>query len=160
MPEKSTSVAAIESSAAKPSCDKAASCQGRCKKPCADKSAKLVSISKDEAGQPTQPLAPLRIKHIRPALVIGDEAELRSHTGGLTVAYRETFSGQYIELATAVCSRADVYNRRLGVKIATERFNAGARITLPTLGLRSDAAIERLLRDYFTAYISSDDLTD
>ena len=154
MTEKSTSVPAIES----PEPAATGPCAGNCKSPCGSKRAKVVAISRATNAQPTQPVAPLRIKHIRPAVVIDDETELRAHTGGLTVAYRETFSGQYIELATAVCSRTDVYNRRMGAKIATERFNAGARIMLPTLGMRSDAAVERLLREYFTAYISSDEL--
>ena len=155
MPKKSTAMPVIESTDSTTACSNNKSCAGTCKTPCLSKRPKVEAITRAVIEQPVKPL---RIKHIRPAIVIDDEAELRSHNGGLTVAYRESFSGQDIEVATAVCSRTDGYNRKLGATLATERFNAGARIMLPTLGMGGDAAIERLLRNYFTAYISSEDL--
>lgn len=54
---------------------------------------------------------------------------------GITVVYRPRRSKNHtIELATAICSEGDSFNRRIGAELALDRFVSGERTQLPPVG--------------------------
>jgi hypothetical protein len=51
--------------------------------------------------------------------------------GGMSVAYNWKRGDTFIEVATAVCSKQDLFNRKVGNKLATDAFNDGKTIRVP-----------------------------
>ena len=72
------------------------------------------------------------------------------HTGGMTVAYRQLEGDSFVEIATAICSEKDVYDRKVGTILAVEQFDNLRRIRVPLFGAHPADAIEHLFRDYLT----------
>lgn len=67
---------------------------------------------------------------------------------GVTVVYRPRRSKNHtIELATAICSEGDSFNRRIGAELALDRFVSGERTQLPPVGRGTDDS--NTLRTYF-----------
>lgn len=80
----------------------------------------------------------LRIKHVR---------DLYGN-GGITVVYRQQKNNTVIELATAVCSAKDQYNKKIGRILATERFANGQVIQVPLRrGFNSADVISLMFRE-------------
>lgn len=52
-------------------------------------------------------------------------------SNGITVAYRRNTRGKSIEIATAVCSKHDQYNKRIGKQLAVARFFNGQYNIIP-----------------------------
>jgi hypothetical protein len=63
----------------------------------------------------------LRIKHVRD--IYG--------SGGVAVVYRRQKKNSFIELSTAICSKKDQYNKKIGRILATESFERGEVIRVP-----------------------------
>lgn len=91
----------------------------------------------------------ISIKHFRLTLVT-PEADMGSHTGGLTVAYRKLSTDSFVEIATAICSRHDVYSRKVGTALAVEQFANMRRIRVPAFDGSPSEVVEALFRDYTT----------
>jgi hypothetical protein len=72
------------------------------------------------------------------------------HNGGMTVAYRQLESDSFVEIATALCSDKDVYDRKVGTILAVEQFDNQRRIRVPLFGAHPADAIEHLFRGYLT----------
>lgn len=56
---------------------------------------------------------------------------LKRPSNGITIAYRRNTRGKSVEIATAVCSKHDQYNKRIGKQIAVARFMNGQSINVP-----------------------------
>jgi len=104
----------------------------------------------------------ITVKHFRlhvltPPAHLHDTPHLvASHTGGITVAYRQLKTDSFIEVATALCSDRDIYDRKIGTTLAVEQFMNLRRIRVPSFGADPAAAIEQLFRGY-TTFIDQDD---
>ncbi len=97
----------------------------------------------------------ISIKHFRLSIVT-PTSELGSHTGGITVAYRQLRTDSFVEIATAICSKHDIYNRKVGTVLAVEQFVNMRRIRVPAFGNNPSEVVEALFRDY-TTFISLED---
>lgn len=73
-----------------------------------------------------------------------------AHNGGMTIAYRQLEGDSFIEIATALCSDKDVYDRKVGTILAVEQFDNQRRIRVPLFGAHPADAIEHLFRGYLT----------
>lgn len=91
----------------------------------------------------------LRTKHFRMALAT-PVGELVNQYGGMTVVYRQRENTSFVEVATAICSEKDLFNRKVGATLAVERFLAGQFITVPAYGMTADQVMEVLFRDLVT----------
>lgn len=72
------------------------------------------------------------------------------HQGGMTVAFRKLETDSFVEIATAICSEKDVYDRKVGTILAVEQFDNQRRIRVPLFGARPADAVEHLFRNYLT----------
>lgn len=90
----------------------------------------------------------ITIQHLRLRAIVPG-ALLTSHTGGMTVAYRHG-NDSFVEIATAICSEQDVYNRKVGTIVAVEQFHNHRRIRIPLFGAHPVDAIEHLFGGYLT----------
>ena len=61
--------------------------------------------------------------------------------GGMTVVYRKLKTNSFIEVATSICSKRDLYCRKLGKQLAVNNFFDGKIIHLPLSGNYPDQAI-------------------
>jgi hypothetical protein len=91
----------------------------------------------------------IKILHMRLHAVV-PEGIVASHTGGLTVAYRQLETDSFVEIATAICSEKDVYDRKVGTILAVEQFDNQRRIRVPLFGAHPTEAIEHLFGAYLT----------
>jgi hypothetical protein len=64
----------------------------------------------------------LRILHIQ-NVILG---------GGVTIVYRRLFGNSFIEFSTAICSKNDQYNKKIGRILATESFERGEIVRIPS----------------------------
>jgi hypothetical protein len=78
-------------------------------------------------------------------------ASLRSHNGGISVAWREKSSNTFIEVATAICRQDEGFNHKLGTLVAVEQFIAGHVIRVPTFGLPGKEVVEAMFGGLVTA---------
>jgi hypothetical protein len=91
----------------------------------------------------------ITIQHLRLHAIL-PEGVVASHTGGITVAYRKLETDSFVEIATAICSEKDVYDRKVGTILAVEQFDNQRRIRVPLFGAHPTDAIEHLFRGYLT----------
>lgn len=96
----------------------------------------------------------ITIQHFR-LQTIAPEGFLASHTGGITVAFRQLNTDSFVEVATSLCSEKDVYDRKVGTILATEQFANMRRIRIPLFGAHPADAIEHMFRGY-TTFIDQD----
>lgn len=89
------------------------------------------------------------IVHLRQQ-AIQDGELFGSHTGGITVAYRKEKNVSYMEIATAICSDKDIYDRKRGTVVAVEQFANLRRIRVPLFGAHPADAVEHLFSGYLT----------
>lgn len=73
----------------------------------------------------TQP-SKLRVLHLRYHTDCGIDLY-----GGMTVAYQWQRGDTYIDIATAICSKQDLFNRKVGNKLATDAFYDNRTIRVP-----------------------------
>jgi len=74
--------------------------------------------------------------------------------GGMTIAYKKSSrykSGRMVEVAVAVCSPEDTFSRKIGTKIALEKFFLEQVIELPLLGSYTEENISWAVKQAFTA---------
>lgn len=89
------------------------------------------------------------IQHMR-LDVVSPEGLSSLHRGGMTIAYRQLETDSFVEIATAICSEKDVYDRKVGTILAVEQFDNLRRIRVPLFGEAPADAIEHLFRGYLT----------
>jgi hypothetical protein len=80
----------------------------------------------------------------------GPDGVFGLHHGGMTVAYRQLETDSFVEVATAICSDRDVYDRKVGTILAVEQFDNMRRIRIPLFGAKPADAVEHLFRGYLT----------
>lgn len=97
----------------------------------------------------------ISIKHFRLSCIT-PHGEVGSHTGGITVAYRQLNTDSFVEISTAICSKHDIYNRKVGTILAVEQFMNMRRIRVPAFGGAPSDVVEALFRDY-TTFVSIED---
>jgi hypothetical protein len=95
------------------------------------------------------------IQHMR-LETVGPEGICGLHRGGMTIAYRQLETDSFVEIATAICSEKDVYDRKVGTILAVEQFDNLRRIRVPLFGAHPADAIEHLFRGYLT-FIDDDE---
>lgn len=88
------------------------------------------------------------IKHYRPTIYLDNDEVVRVQNGGLTVAYRRRKGDSFVEIATAVCSARDMYNRKVGTVLAVEAFANNQRIRVPDFGATPGQVVNRLFCEY------------
>jgi hypothetical protein len=74
--------------------------------------------------------------------------------GGMTVAFRKCNqykSGRMVEVSVATCSPEDTFSRKIGTKMALEKFFSGERIELPLLTFFMPEDINQAVKEAFTA---------
>jgi len=74
--------------------------------------------------------------------------------GGMTVAFRkcnEYKHGRMVEVAVAVCSPEDIFSRKIGTKMALEKFFSNKTIELPLLTFSMPEDINQAVKEAFTA---------
>ena len=74
--------------------------------------------------------------------------------GGMTVAFRKSNQykyGRMVEVAVATCSPEDTFSRKIGTKMALEKFFGGERIELPLLTFFMPEDINEAVKRAFTA---------
>ncbi len=91
----------------------------------------------------------ISVKHFR-LHVLGPVQDVAMHKGGVTVAYRQLRTASFVEVATALCSDHDVYNRKVGTALAVEQFVNMRRIRVPAFGLSPAEVVESLFRGHTT----------
>lgn len=69
----------------------------------------------------------LRVKHVQNF----------NDGGGVTIVYRRMKPNSFIEISTAVCSKRDQYNKKIGRILATESFERGEIVRIPSYGYNS-----------------------
>lgn len=79
----------------------------------------------------------LRVKHVQNF----------NEGGGVTIVFRRLKSNSFIEIATALCSKRDHYNKKVGRILATESFERGEIVRIPSYG-RNSAMILSSMFDY------------
>jgi hypothetical protein len=67
--------------------------------------------------------------------------------GGVTVIYRHLKKNSFVEISTAVCSNRDQYNKKIGRILATENFERGNVIRVPSRGYFARDVLSRMF-DY------------
>lgn len=70
----------------------------------------------------------LRVMHFHDKFC--QDSALKSK-GGLTVVYHWDRKSSFITIGTAVCSKSDTYNKKVGKEIATNNIFFGRCVTLP-----------------------------
>lgn len=104
----------------------------------------------------------IHIKHFRLSLIVPPACPhqgpgvVESQRGGITVAYRHVKNESFVEVATAICSDRDVYDRKVGTIVAVEQFVNLRRIRIPHFGEHPAKAVEQLFRGY-TTFIDHDE---
>lgn len=88
------------------------------------------------------------IKHYRPTIYLDNGDVIRAQNGGLTVAYRRLKGNSFVEIATAICSARDMYNRKVGTTLSVEAFASAQRIRVPDFGATPGAVVNRLFAEY------------
>lgn len=91
----------------------------------------------------------IKIVHMRLRAVL-PEGIVGSHHGGMTIAYRQLETDSFIEIATAICSEKDLYDRKVGTILAVEQFDNQRRVRIPLFRAHPVDAIERLFGNYLT----------
>ncbi len=89
----------------------------------------------------------VRIKHYRMA-VLTEVGPVGLHNGGITVAFRQLRTDSFVEIATSLCSRHDLYNRKVGTALAVEQFMNMHRIRVPVFGATAEQAVDALFQGY------------
>lgn len=92
------------------------------------------------------------IKHYRRSIVT-DGKRLFLDTGGMTVAYRRNPGDSFVEVATALCSVRDIYNKKMGTTLAVEAFMNDRVVRLPLYGATPESVIAYLFGRLHTAYV-------
>lgn len=80
----------------------------------------------------------LRVMHIQDFL----------QGGGITVVYRRLKTNSFIEISTAVCSKCDQYNKKIGRILATENFEQGKVIRVPSNGNNPASVVWGMFREF------------
>ena len=78
--------------------------------------------------------------------------------GGMTVAFKKSNRyprGRMVEVAVAVCSPDDTFSRKIGTKLALEKFFSEQVIELPLLEFYSPEDINQAVKQAFTAMWNS-----
>lgn len=88
----------------------------------------------------------VNIQHFRPTLILPFQ-HLVNQFGGMTVAYR--IEGNYLQIATAVCSDKDNFYAKLGTALAVERLANNHFIQVPLQGQSAHQIVEGMFRDQF-----------
>lgn len=102
-----------------------------------------------KAAQEVRVAEKIHVKHYRPTAYDFDGVRVRSQNGGATIAYRHRNGDSFIEIATAVCSVRDMYNRKAGTTLSVESFMNGQVIRVPTYGATPGDVVDRLFGNYF-----------
>lgn len=74
--------------------------------------------------------------------------------GGMTVAFKKSNRyprGRMVEVAVAVCSPDDTFSRKIGTKLALEKFFCEQVIELPLLEFYSPEDVNQAVKQAFTA---------
>lgn len=72
--------------------------------------------------------------------------------GGMTIAFKKSNHyprGRMVEVAVAVCSPDDTFSRKVGTKLALEKFFSGEVIELPLLEFYSPQDINQAVKQAF-----------
>lgn len=75
--------------------------------------------------------------------------------GGITVAYKKCsdfHNTRMVEIAVACCSKNDIYNKKVGARLAMERFLDGYTIELPLRSNNSDSSIVTNITKMFQGF--------
>ncbi|MBK3779971.1 hypothetical protein G3A43_06860 [Paraburkholderia aspalathi] len=92
----------------------------------------------------------LTIAHFRRKFVSA-LAEGRSHTGGVTVAYRHKSTNTFVEIATAICRDDEVFSRKQGTQTAVDQFKQGRVIRVPLYGRDAVEVVQELFEGVTTS---------
>lgn len=87
------------------------------------------------------------IRHFRETMYAGDGATFVGQFGGMTVAYRQ--EGNFLQLATAVCSAKDNYRSKLGTALAVERLANNQFILVPLRGANPGDLVADMFSSHF-----------
>lgn len=99
-----------------------------------------------EKAQAVQAQEGILIKHCQLEEEESPGVVVRYLEGGMTVAYRHCKGNSFIEVATAVCSLKDLYNRKAGTVLSVENFMNGRVIRVPLLGRTPGEVVEEMFR--------------
>lgn len=78
--------------------------------------------------------------------------------GGMTIAFRKCSpyaNTRMVEVAVAVCSPEDTFNKRIGNRIALDKFFAGITIELPILLTASPENLNHMVKTAFNSFYYS-----
>lgn len=92
----------------------------------------------------------LTIAHFRRKFV-SEVGEARSHTGGVTVAYRHKSTNTFIEIAASICRDDEVFSRKLGTQTSVEQFTQDHVIRVPLYGRDAAEVVQELFEGVTTS---------